>query len=573
MKVLHGLFFGGLVSFFASASSVHTIELIPRGSVTPPGDVIRLSVFLKAGESNVSLLVRALEIQGESQEIVKAIPSRDSAKPLTVSSFIHRDDASEPTLVDKRIVIPYEEFGYPETLIAETRKIAYEVTGTREVDGEGVIDFIAPTRIAELTLKTGWRNIVAKTRHWLSRSLRRDRLVGFKLNYNKETGAVTRVPVNVDVEMKQERMAPALAPKGFTRSEHLGDEGSLSPVRTAHPVIYFATNRNLIEGKKLDARFGNNLEDTDTLGFPVLTYGDVRVSIPVKVHQEGVVEQGSWWSSKSQEGKHFLFDAMSTLPKTDFVKGIDRDDLIIFIHGYNTDFKKAILQSAQLHYDLNFPGNMIAFAWPSVGSAAPAAYLRDARMAEQSVNALATLIRVILRRIPNRKIHVLAHSMGNEILLPALRRLELEDRELAKTNPEIPPLLPKRFSNIIIAAPDVQRTHFDSLIPTVTRASKRVSYYYSKWDLALEASSLLNGVERAGQAPYFFEGMDTINAANVSSFGRAFGHTYFNAAPEAIKDLFLSINLDLGPDKRSPPLGAPQELVGFEGFKHYYFLP
>ena len=59
---------------------------------------------------------------------------------------------------------------------------------------------------------------------------------------------------------------------------------------------------------------------------------------------------------------------------------------LVFVHGYNTSFHKAVAQAAQLRMALRLTGPVVAFSWPSRGSPRLSAYSADATASQQSLD-------------------------------------------------------------------------------------------------------------------------------------------------------------------------------------------
>ena len=93
---------------------------------------------------------------------------------------------------------------------------------------------------------------------------------------------------------------------------------------------------------------------------------------------------------------------------------------LVFVDGYNVEFDDAARRTAQLAYDLGFKGPAIAFSWPS--QATLAGYNRDARNVELSVDSLRAVLSDLSKKGNVKRIHVIAHSMGNRALVGALSK-------------------------------------------------------------------------------------------------------------------------------------------------------
>jgi esterase/lipase superfamily enzyme len=158
-----------------------------------------------------------------------------------------------------------------------------------------------------------------------------------------------------------------------------------------------------------------------------------------------------------------------------------------------------------------------------------------------------------------RKIHAIAHSMGNRVFLGAVRKYELD----AGVRPPA-----KIFGHVALAAPDVDAATFAALLPSLVRQSETATLYYCQTDRALLASQTLHLNKPVGLSPFFAEGLDTINCDNANT--SLLGHDYFASTHPLLIDLRLTILFDQKPDDRFPPLGRHTVQLGYP---HWSFLP
>jgi esterase/lipase superfamily enzyme len=179
----------------------------------------------------------------------------------------------------------------------------------------------------------------------------------------------------------------------------------------------------------------------------------------------------------------------------------DPADLLFFIHGFANTFDDALVKGAHLR---KFYGgtakkgkklHVMVFSWPSDGKlVAPAnAYRSDYLDAEISGTAVG---RVFLKaaqfvaELPRdewcmRRIHVLAHSMGNWALLNALQHVRRE----------APAVGARMIDQAILAAADAPNDAFESddKMRALSLLAARVTVYMHPQDLALHISSSLKG--------------------------------------------------------------------------------
>ncbi len=310
-------------------------------------------------------------------------------------------------------------------------------------------------------------------------------------------------------------------------------------------TIYFATNRNIARpNDKTIARYGNTAS--------TLSYGSALVNIPLENHQRGELETPGYWSTPDPK-RHFIVQSLNTLSKAAFQEKISSKDVLIYVHGYNTSLEFAVLRGGQLQHDLMFPGRTVVFSWPSAGTLS--GYSADEEQSAKSAGALAQVFEEIHQtvvRSPDRRFHAIAHSMGNRVLLTAIREWELN---YAKQPAD------KLFGQVIMAAPDVDAATFAALLPSVIRRAQSATLYYCPNDNALLASQAIHVNKPVGLAPFFTDGLDTINAEKVDT--SMIGHGYYAAARELLFDLRLMLSYSKRPDERRPPLGEKKMVYGY----------
>ena len=94
-------------------------------------------------------------------------------------------------------------------------------------------------------------------------------------------------------------------------------------------------------------------------------------------------------------------------------------DAFVFVHGFNVTFAEAARRTAQLAHDLGFNGAPILYSWPS--RATLVGYVGDQDDAELTAGNLRRFLYKIVAESGARRIHLIAHSMGNRALTYALR--------------------------------------------------------------------------------------------------------------------------------------------------------
>ena len=147
---------------------------------------------------------------------------------------------------------------------------------------------------------------------------------------------------------------------------------------------------------------------------------------------------------------------------------------MLFVHGYNVSFEDAIFRTAQLAVDLKFPGATMAFCWPSYAD--PVKYTFDEQNAEVSIPALREVLDDLATRSGAKRVHIIAHSMGNRVLAGALRSM---DPSLYERNKSV-------FQELVLAAPDIDSRVFQSqVLPHIVHNTQHCTLYASSRDRAL----------------------------------------------------------------------------------------
>ena len=277
-----------------------------------------------------------------------------------------------------------------------------------------------------------------------------------------------------------------------------------------------------------------------------LTYGQASIRIP-EDHKIGEITLPSSWKlfgitlseEKLDEHEHFTVRSLKTFTLDEWNEAIrlrNPKSALIFVHGYNTSFEAALYRNAQIVWDLRYEGLSVLYSWASWGGTTD--YLYDRESAQIGRAGFIEVLRNLKEKHGIESVNVIAHSMGNQVVLDALG-------SYAQTSN------PATIGELILAAPDVDRDMFMSLIPNVQKIVKGITLYASSADKALQASRRLAGVLRAGDigddGPIVLDNMQTIDVTAMGEEILGLNHNVFAVSRNLIDDIRLLITRGVRP--------------------------
>jgi esterase/lipase superfamily enzyme len=270
--------------------------------------------------------------------------------------------------------------------------------------------------------------------------------------------------------------------------------------------VFFVTNRNLLDGAQAD--FGTHFNPD---GVAALRFGEARFAVDganyVPLGVEVYLEKFKHPAHFDPGGDPPLFGSQTFLDNLR-AEMLDRKrDTLIFIHGFNVSFRKALADGARLANEIGRDINVVVFSWPSDGTWVPyMSYYSDREDARASGPALAraylklfdfveALRKAEIERMKaegkvdltkselcQRCIHLLAHSMGAYVLRQGIQAITAKD----------PKKLVRMFDQVVLAAPDEDDDTFEldeklRILPTLAR---RITVYHNHNDRALIVSDI-----------------------------------------------------------------------------------
>ena len=326
---------------------------------------------------------------------------------------------------------------------------------------------------------------------------------------------------NEDFMETQKKMAQLL---NHSKSEKFVDTLGLN--------VFYVTNRAFTPGKGPCSN--------DSFGITPggdVQYGVCRVNVPKK-HATGKIEAAVDDSADAE--KFFKVLSSKSYDFDPFLKAIQRagsSQVLVFVHGFNVKFQEAVLRAAQLAYDLKFQGPVVLFSWPAgaedgilSSTLIAKTYKINRANAQQSIKDAVDFFDLVSHL--NMKTYLYVHSMGHQVVIPALMDVAKDTDVNLLVN------------EMVFNAPDFDLKQFKELAPSLRKLANRITLYCSYNDTAMSASEQVNGGTRLG-ACEAVPGIDVINVSEIDNPTFGLGHGYYSSRAVLTDVAQLMMGLDV----------------------------
>lgn len=310
--------------------------------------------------------------------------------------------------------------------------------------------------------------------------------------------------------------------------------------------VFYGTHREE-SGKTLPKDFYLDPKGPIT-SIPDLKYGAVTVSVPCDKVLGAIPTKNIWRGEFFiNKGKHVVMDDLRSIDSEDlFWNDVqerinapqnDAKEALVFIHGFNVDFEGAALRTAQLAADVELEGAPIFFDWPSRAKMGKRSYDGDREIANSDsiVESLEQFLIDVATKSGAKRIHVVAHSMGNVPLTRALEELS-EREDLTQSFP--------MFDEVVFASPDVSVLDFKGRVKDAIPLAERLTLYASTQDRAVGFSGGFDGTPRAGDVKHVvaINGLDNVDTTAMTP--DFLGHSDFASTDDLRAILWHSLSPD-----------------------------
>jgi esterase/lipase superfamily enzyme len=283
--------------------------------------------------------------------------------------------------------------------------------------------------------------------------------------------------------------APAKLEPAPTKSEPALTGTELSRARNFE-VLYVTTRAN--DGSPLKPNYGSrrNLD----MGAGSLEYGTCRIERPASALAFPAASNFQNFKTAMAATDHDWLAApmkrIDRLSMPDFLVKVKnwRGPIMVFIHGYDESFDKAMKDAAMIAYQFDCKGDSavlpICFSWPSLNNKAE--YAADEANLEWSTAAFFEFIDTIkTAKNPTSPLDMVAHSMGNRPLIQYCFQHRGENAS---------------FRNIVLSGGDIDFHTAEARKHDIEAAAERsVTVIVSDRDAPLITSQLLHRQPRLGR--------------------------------------------------------------------------
>ena len=268
-----------------------------------------------------------------------------------------------------------------------------------------------------------------------------------------------------------------------------------------------------------------------------MAFADIQVSIPPdSIRKVGEVQ----WPKRlpGDPAVDFVTRHTAIIDRTtalglvhDQLRHSPKKQVLVFVHGFNNKFEDAVYRFAQIVHDSGTQAVPVLFTWPSKGSVL--AYGYDRESSTYSRNQLEDVLNGLVADPNVGEVSILAHSMGNWLLLESLRQMAIRGGRI-----------PLKIKNVLLAAPDVDidiaREQIADMGPVkpnfslfVSRADKALAFSRNVWG----SKSRLGDIDPMKEPYKSMLQRDKIAVYDLSLIGSSGGlnHDTFATSPEIVE--------------------------------------
>lgn len=208
-------------------------------------------------------------------------------------------------------------------------------------------------------------------------------------------------------------------------------------------------------------------------------------------------------------------------------------EAVIFVHGFNNTFAEGTYRIAQMAHDLELPGAVVHYSWPSAAEPLGYAYDRDSALFAR--DGLERLIGDI-RKAGAGRIILVAHSMGSALTMETLRQMAIRGDGHTMSS----------IRGVILISPDIDVDVFRAQAISIGKLPQPFMVFTSKRDRVLGLSARLSGqTDRLGTLTDLSRVADLqITLLDTGAFSSGAGHFNVGNSPALLRLLERIASVD-----------------------------
>jgi len=378
----------------------------------------------------------------------------------------------------------------------------------------------------------------------------------------------------------------SIAPNVFVNADYYPAEDVPERLRQAVPTIYYVTDRQPEAGAGAQVRYGFQRSDSMAFGAAQVSFGDIATwqdlvrqsrgetggalpALRVRRVEELVRFSATPLPFSKRNGRLTVLPDAAAAYSAQMAKfravmarevsASAKGEVLVYVHGFNNRFDDGLATMANLWHYTGRRGVPVAYSWPS-GNRGLTGYFKDTESGEFSIFHFKEFIRGLATVPGVRKIKIVAHSRGTDVVSSALREMIIFERGAGRD-----PHRALKLGTLIMAAPDLdlgvvrQRLvaeHFAG-------AFDQIDVYVNPGDGALGLAQLIGAGTRFGQitaddfTPQVLDSLQragNVHFINVENSGGRLGHSYFRENTGVVSDIILTLRTGDFPGTARRPL-------------------
>jgi esterase/lipase superfamily enzyme len=152
-----------------------------------------------------------------------------------------------------------------------------------------------------------------------------------------------------------------------------------------------------------------------------------------------------------------------------------RQNVLVFAHGFNTNFQEALFRLVQMSADARAEGTPVLFSWPS--QARVTSYSVDRDSVALSRDDFAEFLTLLAANPRVGRVTVVAHSLGGWLVVEALQKLKLAGKRAVINR-----------LNVVLVSPDIDIDAFRQQLEVIGPLSPPMTLLVATDDRALAMS-------------------------------------------------------------------------------------